>query len=286
MAASNKKNLKRKSGERQNKPLKSGDTAPTSQSLPLVQFDDDVPDFPRGGGSKLSREERDGIKAEVDEEFDAELRDSKRRKSKKKKNYASKGGLTPVDDDFGSLFGEGISGKLPRFANKITLKNISPGMKLFGVIAEVNEKDLAVSLPGGLRGLVRASEAVEPALVDNIKDAEGHILSGLYHVGQLVSCVVLQVDDDDKKETGKRKVWLSLRLSLLHKGYSLEAVQEGMVLSANVKSIEDHGYILHFGVTSFTGFCQRLVRKMLGSLRLLHGSLCKELLKVLIKFVK
>lgn len=48
-------------------------------------------------------------------------------------------------------------------------QNLSPGMKLFGVVAEVNEKDLAVSLPGGLRGLVRASEAVEPALADNIK---------------------------------------------------------------------------------------------------------------------
>lgn len=32
-------------------------------------------------------------------------------------------------------------------------------MKLLGVVAEVNEKDLAISLPGGLRGLVRASEA-------------------------------------------------------------------------------------------------------------------------------
>lgn len=286
MAASNKKNLKRKSGERQNKPLKSGDTAPTSQSLPLVQFDDDVPDFPRGGGSKLSREERDGIKAEVDEEFDAELRDSKRRKSKKKKNYASKGGLTPVDDDFGSLFGEGISGKLPRFANKITLKNISPGMKLFGVIAEVNEKDLAVSLPGGLRGLVRASEAVEPALVDNIKDAEGHILSGLYHVGQLVSCVVLQVDDDDKKETGKRKVWLSLRLSLLHKGYSLEAVQEGMVLSANVKSIEDHGYILHFGVTSFTGFLPKISEEDAREFKVTAGQLVQGVVKSIDKVRK
>lgn len=41
------KNLKRKSREqRQNKPSKAGDTAPT-QALPL-QFDDDVPDFPRG----------------------------------------------------------------------------------------------------------------------------------------------------------------------------------------------------------------------------------------------
>lgn len=41
------------------------------------------------------------------------------------------------------------------------LQNISPGMKLWGVIAEVNEKDLVISLPGGLRGLVRATDALD-----------------------------------------------------------------------------------------------------------------------------
>lgn len=35
-------------------------------------------------------------------------------------------------------------------------------MKLWGVISEVNEKDIVISLPGGLRGLVRASEAFDP----------------------------------------------------------------------------------------------------------------------------
>lgn len=60
-----------------------------------------------------------------------------------------------------------------------TYQNLSPGMKLWGVIAEVNEKDLAVSLPGGLRGLVRASEAVESALADNIKVAIAMIFKAL-----------------------------------------------------------------------------------------------------------
>ncbi|KAL2923175.1 rRNA biogenesis protein RRP5 [Bienertia sinuspersici] len=155
-------------------------------------------------------------------------------------------------------------------------------MKLWGVIAEVNDKDLAVSLPGGLRGLVRASEAIESALVDNIKvvaaDVEGHFLSDLYHVGQLVSCVVLQVDDD-KKEMGKRKVWLSLRLSLLHKGYSLDAVNEGMVLTANVKSIEDHGYILHFGVPSFTGFLPKKNVEDAGKSKMTAGQLVQGVVK-------
>lgn len=66
------------------------------------------------------------------------------------------------------------------------------------------------------------------------QDVEVHFLAGLYHVGELVPCIVLQVDDD-KKETGNRKVWLSLRLSLMHKGYSLDAVQEGMVGAHFVK---------------------------------------------------
>lgn len=35
-------------------------------------------------------------------------------------------------------------------------------MKLWGVIAEVNEKDLVIGLPGGLRGLVRISDALDP----------------------------------------------------------------------------------------------------------------------------
>ena len=48
-------------------------------------------------------------------------------------------------------------------------QNITPGMKLWGVVAEVNEKDLVVSLPGGLRGLVHASDAVDPIFDDKIE---------------------------------------------------------------------------------------------------------------------
>ncbi|GMH18742.1 hypothetical protein Nepgr_020583 [Nepenthes gracilis] len=255
MAAANRKTLKRKYKDNPKNSSYFGngrDAAAQSQTLPL-QLDVDVPDFPRGGRSSLTREDRDEIRAEVDADFDAEMRPSKKKKRKK----MMKTGDEATEEDLGSLFGDGIIGKLPRFANKITLKNISPGMKLWGVIAEVNEKDLVVSLPGGLHGLVRASEALDMALVNNIKDGgEGGLLSSIFNVGQLLSCVVLEVDEG-KKEMGKRKIWLSLRLSLLHKGFSLDVIQEGMVLTAYVKSVEDHGYILHFGLSSFTGFLPR-----------------------------
>ncbi|KAK6244021.1 hypothetical protein QUC31_010430 [Theobroma cacao] len=257
MAAPTKKSQKKKSKEgkpkfnkaskKQYKARKDSNDAVKSEAVAL-QLEDDVPDFPRGGGSSLSKRERDEIRAEVDAEFEGEERSLKKNKRKtlQKKSQV-------MLDDLGSLFGDGITGKLPRYANKITLKNISPGMKLWGVVAEVNEKDLVISLPGGLRGLVRAADALDSVLSNEVENNEGNFLTNIFCTGQLVSCIVLQLDDD-KKETGKRKIWLSLRLSLLHKSFTLDAVQEGMVLTAYVKSIEDHGYILHFGLSSFMGF--------------------------------
>lgn len=64
----------------------------------------------------------------------------------------------------------------------------------------------------------------------------------MFSIGHLVSCVVMQVDDD-KKEKAKRKIWLSLRLSLVQKGFTLEAIQEGMVsflkfLKRQVKGVD------------------------------------------------
>lgn len=71
-----------------------------------------------GGGSALSRRERDEIRAEVDAEFETEGRGSR----KKKRKIFQHRNQTEEDDDLGLLFGGGITGKLPRYANKITLK--------------------------------------------------------------------------------------------------------------------------------------------------------------------
>lgn len=71
-----------------------------------------------GGGSALNRQERDEIRAEVDAEFEAEERELKKRKKK----GMQKNSVATKEDDLGSLFGDGISGKLPKYANKITMK--------------------------------------------------------------------------------------------------------------------------------------------------------------------
>ncbi|KAL0900332.1 hypothetical protein Bca101_084293 [Brassica carinata] len=248
---SGKRNDSTKAFKSSKKPFKKtkDDVAARSEAMALQL--EDVPDFPRGGGTSLSKTERKKIYEEVDAEFEAdEERVSKRSKGGKPKKRI------PSDvDELGSLFDGGLTGKRPRYANKITVKNISPGMKLLGVVTEVNQKDIVISLPGGLRGLVRASEALDFTDFGTEED-ENELLRDIFSVGQLVPCYVLQLDDD-KKEAGKRKIWLSLRLSLLHKGFSLDSFQSGMVVTANVKSVEDHGYILHFGLPSITGFIKK-----------------------------
>ncbi|CAL9220483.1 unnamed protein product [Arabidopsis halleri] len=246
--ANGKRHDSTKSFKPTKKPFKKtkDDVAARSEAMALQL--EDVPDFPRGGGTSLSKKEREKIYEEVDAEFDADERVSKKSKGGKSKKRI------PSDvDELGLLFG-GLNGKRPRYANKITTKNISPGMKLLGVVTEVNQKDIVISLPGGLRGLVRASEASDFTDL-GIEDEESELLGDIFSVGQLVPCIVLQLDED-KKEAGKRKIWLSLRLSLLHKGFSFDSFQLGMVFSANVKSVEDHGYILHFGLPSISGFIE------------------------------
>ena len=72
----------------------------------------------------MNRKERDEIRAEVDAEFEAEERELKKGGNKKNKKRAPKESLVH-EDELGSLFGDDITGKLPRYANKITMK-VSP----------------------------------------------------------------------------------------------------------------------------------------------------------------
>ena len=48
-------------------------------------------------------------------------------------------------------------------------QNVSPNMKLWGVVTEVNQKDIVLSLPGGMRGFVRSEDVCDIALQENRK---------------------------------------------------------------------------------------------------------------------
>lgn len=67
-----------------------------------------------GGWSARNRLEDKETRAEADAEFESERREFKNKRKPMRSNNA--------EDDLGSLLGDGISGKLPKYANKITLK--------------------------------------------------------------------------------------------------------------------------------------------------------------------
>lgn len=72
----------------------------------------------KGGGSLLSRQEREEVRAEADAEFQGEerlLKKNKRQKGNQRRSQVA-------EDELGSLFGDAFMGKLPKLANRITLK--------------------------------------------------------------------------------------------------------------------------------------------------------------------
>jgi len=90
----------------------------------------------------------------------------------------------------------------------------------------------------------------------------------LFAPGQFVRAVVTAVhggEDEEEEEGGgkagkkraRRGVELSLLLKALASGLAADGLQEGMALPACVKTVEDHGYTLVFGIKGAQGFLKK-----------------------------
>lgn len=165
---------------------------------------------------------------------------------------------------------EAVIQKQPTFVETIRFKTLNVGTKLWGAVLEANEKELVVSLPNGLKGYVSISEASDFSMEideNDVDTAAYEVLGKLYaSPGMLVPCVVVGLGTREtlSSKTAKR-IELSLKLSRLHAGLTREHFQEGMVTWGYVKSVEDHGYLLSFGLPDITGFLPFKEHKAEGS---------------------
>ena len=150
-----------------------------------------------------------------------------------------------------------------RRAFTLTFPRLKIGMILMGSVREVRDTTrdggcLLISLPNNLHGrVVRAAtgEAARTMLIAQRRStddvaAELGDLSESFTVGQYVRCVVVGLD----KVGNSRRVELSLRPSLVNNGMTRMTIAAGCVVSAEIKSEEDHGYIVSLGVDELTGF--------------------------------
>ena len=231
-----------------------------------VDADEDA--FPRGGGGG-----DDG--------------DAERSERGQKRRARGSGGVDEDDDNVGDDFDDDPFASIARaargassrssgagggakYVETLKYKSLRSGVKLLGVVSEVTARGLVMSLPDGLRGTVARAEASDvfrgatrsagaesaddesESSDDEFEGEEETIsLESLYEPGQVLRCVVLSLD---KGKTGGKRIELSLRLENVCAGIDKDSLVEGSVAPAMVRSIEDHGYILDFGIAGTSGF--------------------------------
>ena len=188
--------------------------------------------------------------------------------------------------------GKGGSGK---YIEALKWKTLRKGVKLLGIVSHVSNKGLIVSLQNGLKGTVSKLEASDvfyvhtkgrgqrskrktsayPSSEDEFSNSsssssdessgdeeeekdggtKGKIgLESLFRVGQMVRCAVVNLDDG---KTGGKRIELTLRLSQVCTGLDKGCLSEGAAVPAVVTSVEDHGYIVAFGIDDCSGFLPR-----------------------------
>ncbi|KAJ3175830.1 rRNA biogenesis protein rrp5 [Geranomyces variabilis] len=225
--------------------------------------------FPRGGASALTpleyREVSDQAKQDVlFEQTETEATVNAKPKSKRRRAAEddTKDGVKKVRTDETT------------YAEALSFKRLNVGMTMIGVIKEINDLDVAISLPDQLTGYVSITEIsdyvtqqVEKAAgEDDDSDAEDVSvpeLQELFTVGQTVSCAITALeheaapgsgDNAAKAAAGRKRIALSLKPATVNASLSASELIEGLMIAASVSSEEDHGYVVSFGIDGVSGF--------------------------------
>ena len=175
-------------------------------------------------------------------------------RSKKKKGKRS---MVDEDDFFSSL---SAMDTMPKYVELLKFKYLRSGIKLWGMITEIRATEMTVSLAHGLKGRVLLENASDTiprgaGLKGEDSNATFH-LNAYFSLGSYVRCVIVKVTG--KQDNHNRKaIDLSTRVSDVNKGLRSDALCEGTCMTGCVKSVEDHGYMIDFGIKGTSGFLKK-----------------------------
>ncbi|KAG5647561.1 hypothetical protein DXG03_008914 [Asterophora parasitica] len=236
-------------------------------------------DFPRGGGTSFTPLEVKTIRAEAVKEANEELFEDAQSQAKaaKKRTRKSEGKKAAGDS-------AGDKNDKIRIEH-LNYKRINIGMKILGQIVSIQPLALIVSLPNQLfahipltnissqltellEGMDELDEESEDDDEDEERIPKSRVpeLSEIFREGQFVRGVVTAVHAHGSTDTSvlpksrddvvrsSRRVELSLSPERINAGVQLSDLKTGFTISAAVKSIEDHGYILDLGFPDVSGF--------------------------------
>ncbi|KAH7419008.1 hypothetical protein BKA64DRAFT_587661 [Cadophora sp. MPI-SDFR-AT-0126] len=223
--------------------------------------DEDVA-FPRGGASLLTPLEHKQIQIEATrdvlfeqgaksmkvDEAGENGESTKRRKNKSSSKEKGKGkkGQEATEADQEDVRIEGLS-----------YKRIVVGSLVLGQVSQINDLDIALSLPNNLTGYVpitsisdKITQRIEAIAADEGNDEETELedvdLKKLFTIGQYLRAYVVSTKDDEAAATGKAKrhIELSLRPQQSNGAMTSQNVVANNTLMASVASVEDHGLIM------------------------------------------
>ncbi|EIW64233.1 uncharacterized protein TRAVEDRAFT_138819 [Trametes versicolor FP-101664 SS1] len=280
MAAGKKRVLDETSGSPKAKKTKTEKTAkkaredapkPAPTHSTLVA--DDI-DFPRGGGTSLTPLEVKTLRAEAAKEADSELfAESAKEATTKRRRKSEAGTKSKTTDKDGK--------KNVIRIEHLNYKRVAVGMKILGQVVSVEPLALIVSLPNQLFAHVPITQISSQLthILESEDDAENSDdeeeeasasrvpdLFEIFQPGQYVRAVVSAVHQPgstdatglgrarDEVQKASRRVELSLVPEKVNEGVAKADLLAGFALSASVKSVEDHGYILDLGIPEVSGF--------------------------------
>ncbi|KAL0071786.1 rRNA biogenesis protein rrp5 [Marasmius tenuissimus] len=245
----------------------------------------DEVDFPRGGGTSFTPLEVKNIRAEAAKEADGGLFEEETvaeqpsaktsKKSKRKSQSGASGSATSTK-------------KSDRVRiEHLNYKRITVGMKIFGQVVSVQPLALVISLPNQLFAHVPITN-ISSQLTTSLENMEMDVdsdggegsdsedeekgtgvpeLSEIFAPGQYVRTIVMAVHlagatadssglgkSRDEMVRASRRVELSLVPERVNAGLQKADLKSGFTLTAAVKSLEDHGYLLDLGVSDVSGF--------------------------------
>ncbi|TVY24932.1 rRNA biogenesis protein [Lachnellula hyalina] len=236
------------------------DRKPVAGPTKISHERDEEVAFPRGGASILTPLEHKQIQieatqdvlfeqnAKADGEGDAVTSARKKSKSKAKGKKPNE----QAEEEEESVKIEGLS-----------YKRIVPGSLVLGQISQINDHDIALSLPNNLTGYVpitsisdKVTQRIEKiAAAENNHDEEDEIeLEKLFWKGQYLRAYVVSTSDDTTSTSGKskRRIELSLRPQQSNNALASQNIITNSMLMASVASVEDHGLVMDVGTNDNT----------------------------------
>lgn len=207
-------------------------------------------DFPRGGVDSQLKEKNVNDKNLFKNRDESKPKEKRKRKSKKEKDEeVTKPKKLKVTGEV-----SGLGSQLqPMFLSK---KLLYPDMIFLGFIKSIQNYSMTVALPNGLSGqipitgishaytdsLQKFAEAQDRGIETDVESVS--TLSELFKVGMIVPCRLSEYE----KESGSKKLTVSINPKDVNADLTLENIRDGMILYGNISSCEDHGYTLDIGV--------------------------------------